>query len=860
MAGYTDHDGDKIDSNDAILPGETGNDDIVDAGAGDDSIASLLGNDEVYAGGGSDTVAGGAGNDIIYGDSSLDTVTASSGTEVFEWDKLPDPNSSGSIDDNDPLSGVLIQDTGKVNVTFETISTSDTPSTTFSTDEQKVHSIETGTLPGADSSSSLESHLDSNGESATYRWSFSQNVNDVSFRINDIDYDSKVTIQAFDSHGNPVQITTTIGSEINGNDLDGSDGSITVEACPDSSGSDTDPNNSALVHITGDIAYFTVSHTQAGSEISQVNITDIYFDPIAAAADDEGNDSLDGEDGNDIIFGEGGDDTLLGGTGNDTLFGDYGVDGGATSTTRESFEWDKAPDYKGNAPADDGDKLAGFTQDTGNVDVKFSFTTNESPSTKFSTDQQAVDGVVGDSATVDANSSLESHLDSNNESASYKWEFSDEVSNVSFRVNDADYDSKVVVTAYDAAGNPTTVVATIGSELNGNDLNGADGQVTFEAQSGASGYDTSLENSALINIAGPVSYFTVEHIQNGSHASEINITDIFYDTSSEAVSKGNEGNDYIDGEDGDDVLYGEQGDDTLIGGEGADSAIGGDDQDLFIGGNVGDFVDGSEGGVDNDTLDLSTSGPLSVVYDNDNPENGTVTFFDGAGAATGTMRFINIENVILPTDEAPIVVDETATIDEDTTLENFDILTNDVDPEGAPVSLVGTPLAQHGTVTVNPDGTINYTPDADYNGSDTITYVVSDPGGNTSTGTVTVTVNPVDDAPVANPDTATTDEDTPVENIDVLGNDTDPDGQTLSIQGTPTADHGTVTVNPDGTLNYTPDADYNGADTITYVVTDPDGNTDTGTVAVTVNPADDAPTANPDTATTDEDTPVENID
>ncbi|MFN3824584.1 MAG: Hint domain-containing protein [Pseudorhodobacter sp.] len=99
--------------------------------------------------------------------------------------------------------------------------------------------------------------------------------------------------------------------------------------------------------------------------------------------------------------------------------------------------------------------------------------------------------------------------------------------------------------------------------------------------------------------------------------------------------------------------------------------------------------------------------------------------------------------------------------------------------------------------------------------------------------------------PVANPDTALTDEDVPVV-IDVLENDTDP----LTIVGTPTADNGTVTVNPDGTITYTPDPDWNGTDTITYTVTDPDGNTASSTVTVTVNPVNDAPVANDDAATT----------
>ncbi|WP_197275892.1 Ig-like domain-containing protein, partial [Vibrio coralliirubri] len=93
-----------------------------------------------------------------------------------------------------------------------------------------------------------------------------------------------------------------------------------------------------------------------------------------------------------------------------------------------------------------------------------------------------------------------------------------------------------------------------------------------------------------------------------------------------------------------------------------------------------------------------------------------------------------------------------------------------------------------------------YTPNGDYNGSDTITYTISDGNAGTDTATIAVTVTPVNDGPVANDDTAiTTDEDTAVSNINVLNNDTDVDGDTLTVTGA-TADNGTVTINDDGTL------------------------------------------------------------
>ena len=71
-------------------------------------------------------------------------------------------------------------------------------------------------------------------------------------------------------------------------------------------------------------------------------------------------------------------------------------------------------------------------------------------------------------------------------------------------------------------------------------------------------------------------------------------------------------------------------------------------------------------------------------------------------------------------------------------------------------------MAPGGTVLINPDNTVTYTPNENYNGSDSFTYTTSDGQGGTDTATVMITVNSVNDAPVANDDAAATDEDTTV--------------------------------------------------------------------------------------------------
>jgi large repetitive protein len=151
---------------------------------------------------------------------------------------------------------------------------------------------------------------------------------------------------------------------------------------------------------------------------------------------------------------------------------------------------------------------------------------------------------------------------------------------------------------------------------------------------------------------------------------------------------------------------------------------------------------------------------------------------------------------------------------------------------------------------------VTYTPDPDFNGTDTFDYTASDGNGGTDTATVTVTVDPVNDAPVAQDDAETTDEDTPVD-IDVLANDTDADGDSMAVDSATDPANGSVVVNLDDTVTYTPDPDFNGTDTFDYTASDGNGGTDTATVTVTVDPVNDAPVCVDLTRSTNEDTPAD---
>ncbi|MBE4316098.1 tandem-95 repeat protein, partial [Vibrio parahaemolyticus] len=187
---------------------------------------------------------------------------------------------------------------------------------------------------------------------------------------------------------------------------------------------------------------------------------------------------------------------------------------------------------------------------------------------------------------------------------------------------------------------------------------------------------------------------------------------------------------------------------------------------------------------------------------------------------------------------ADIVADKTTVVEDTPTI--IKVLGNDTfEGDDKVVSLDTNNGPANGTVSVNPDGSVTYSPNDNYHGADSFTYIVTSGGVSEST-TVNVDVTPVNDVPVAKDDTATTQEDTAV-TIDVLPNDTDIDGDTLRIDSASVpSDQGTVEI-VDGKLVFTPAENFNGNAEITYTVTDGQL-TDEAKVTVTVNPVNDAPT------------------
>ena len=215
-------------------------------------------------------------------------------------------------------------------------------------------------------------------------------------------------------------------------------------------------------------------------------------------------------------------------------------------------------------------------------------------------------------------------------------------------------------------------------------------------------------------------------------------------------------------------------------------------------------------------------------------DNGTPVLCDTA------LVVINVT----PVNDPPVAVRDNGTTPEETPV-TIGVTGNDTDPDGTidPTTVTITDQPNHGTVTVNPTtGVITYTPANGFNGTDTLVYQVCDNGTPVlcDTALVVITVGPVNDPPVAVRDNATTPEGTLV-NINIPTNDSDSDGvidfTTVTITDQP--NHGTVTVNPNGTIDYTPSPGFNGVDTLVYNICD-NGTPvlcDTALVVITVQPA-----------------------
>ena len=223
---------------------------------------------------------------------------------------------------------------------------------------------------------------------------------------------------------------------------------------------------------------------------------------------------------------------------------------------------------------------------------------------------------------------------------------------------------------------------------------------------------------------------------------------------------------------------------------------------------------------------------ITVQYRPDNSYNGFDSFTYIVTDGEGGTDEANISIEINGTNVAPNAMNDENTTNEDTAI-TMAVLTNDEDTDGDTISIISKTLPAHGSVVTNDDETFTYTPDENYYGIDIFTYTITDGEGHTDSGVVTVNVLSINDLPIAIDDNTTTIENKSV-TINVLENDRDVESNNFLTISTTEPKYGSIVINLDGTITYTPNEDFNGSDVFEYTMQDEDNATDIAKVTISV--------------------------
>lgn len=246
------------------------------------------------------------------------------------------------------------------------------------------------------------------------------------------------------------------------------------------------------------------------------------------------------------------------------------------------------------------------------------------------------------------------------------------------------------------------------------------------------------------------------------------------------------------------------------------------------------------------TLTLNPDGSFNYVPKSNFSGADSFTYKASDGSADSNVATVNIN--VVPVNQPPQSQNDAYSVNQGSTLTvapDSGVLANDTDVEGDPLTASLAVQPQHGTVTLNADGSFSYTPAAGFSGTDGFAYVANDGASNGNVAAVTITVHPVATPPVAANDSYSTNENSPlvVSTGGVLANDTDAAGDPLTASLVNGPQHGTATLNPDGTFTYTPAAGFSGTDGFSYKANDGSADSNVAAVTITVNPVVNPPAA-----------------
>jgi VCBS repeat-containing protein len=749
-------------------------------GDSNDTLSGGSGNDTMTGGNGNDFLAGGAGTDTAIFTTALNAASAG-GTAVGTWTGgalFLNTANSGGTEGTDKLTFVE-------NVTFN--------GTTFSVNVAGQNVV---AQVGNDSGAGDEDETVTGNVLA-----------------NDYDVDSILTV-------------TGVSGGTLGAALVGAHGSLTLNTdgtysyTPNSGDSGTDS-----------FTYTVDDHGTTMSATLTITITGVNDAPVAA----NGSATAD-EDGGAVTGTVTATDADVG---DDLTFSLDGVNGGATHgdvtmNSDGSFSYDPTDtDFNGTDTfsylVDDGQGGS----DTATVTVTIN-PVNDAPTSNNVSDSVAEDGVAtgsfsvsdidGDDLTITVGSATHGTAVFNSLGGYTYTPDSDYNGTDSFTYTVSDgfltSTSTVSITVTPVNDAPVANNGTDSGAEDGGDITGSASFSDIDSTAEVSTYGQGTNGSVTMDSAGNYTY-TPDSDFNGTDSFTYTVSDgSLTDTATITINVTPTNDDPVT------TGFAASGaEDNDITGQLTYSDIDGDDVTYSV------DIDPANGTVTIDSAGVFTFNPDQDFFGTD---SFVYTVDDGnGGTASGT-----IDILVTPVNDAPVANDGTDSLDEDSGSATGTFSYSDVDVGDDLTVTVGT--AGNGSVVLESDGSYTYTPDSDFNGTDSFSSTVSD-GTLTDTGTITIAVNPVNDDPLATDGSYTTSED---ESVTGTLDYTDVDGDVITFTITSDPTNGDVVVASDGSFTYTPDTNYNGTDSFQFTVDDGNGGSSVGNITIAIAAVNDAPVAN----------------
>lgn len=600
--GSMDAQADRIDDNDNAING----------GAGNDTIASGAGADTVLGGAGDDSIDGGSGSDVIYGDSAIGTATS------FSW-------ADQGIADNASVSDGVTGITGSGDIQVKTTFVQEGNFVSASMESSDAL-FDYNDLSDSSSISMYGGASGADTNTATMQIEFSalnnsvsDEVSKVTFGIFDVDlasgYEDELFIRAYDANGNLIHVDLTAGNPDTVSVDDATGRAIAIGA---GRGLTSSKTGFLQVEVAGPVARIEIDYNNPnpGDSRQGIRVGDLKLSTLST--NQTGNDTLVGNAGDDSIFGDGGDDSILGGDGDDSLIGGTGSDtilGGAGNdfmsggddsdvfVVEDGFGTDTIAGGEGGVDSD----LITFNALTSGVTLTYS-----GPESGMAT--AGVNSVDFTKIEKLVLTDYADFVDATLFGVSLETGAGDDTINVGtgvYDINAGSGDDRVIrntatnVTeagsVLDGGAGTDTYVA--GGALGGNTINLETEKLEFQGND--RGDIRNFENVKLDNIAASVVGDSGDNKITAIGDYDNNLT-------------GGGGNDLIDAGGGNDTVSGGTGNDTLLGGAGNDTLDGGAGDDLLTG-NDGDDVFIYSGGNDTITdLNFGSSGPLDDGITNNN--------------------------------------------------------------------------------------------------------------------------------------------------------------------------------------------------------------------------------------------------